>query len=99
MRLLNSCILLEKDYTISTIEKIKDRFCRNPIPSDFEWSDFEKLMSSFGYKQIKKGGARRIFHNESTNHIIRIHEPHGADSMIPRDIRRVRKKLEEQGCI
>lgn len=97
MQLKTSCILVELDYTISTIKKITESFLRNPVPSDFTWGDFSKMMRHFGYKETTKGGSRRKFYNEKTKHMLSIDEPHGGDAFRKFDLRRVRRNLKEQG--
>ena len=48
-------------------------------PKDFTWDELKKVLSHYGYTEIKKkgktGGARRKFVNNKKD-IISLHEPH-----------------------
>ena len=62
---------------MGTIDKLIKKFKSNP--KDFTWDELRKVLSHFGYEEIKSkgktGGSRRKFKNAS-NRIISIHEPH-----------------------
>jgi len=48
-------------------------------PKDFTYEEMRKLLSGFGYRELKSGktsGSRAVFYNESSRHIIRLHKPH-----------------------
>lgn len=62
---------------MSKKEKLLNRLLSRP--KDFTYDELVKLLSYFGYSEIKKGktaGSRRAFYNENTKSIIRIHKPH-----------------------
>ncbi|HRW98946.1 MAG TPA: type II toxin-antitoxin system HicA family toxin [Cyclobacteriaceae bacterium] len=45
-------------------------------PKDFTWKELQSILSKLGYKELKGGGSRRKFINDSTKSIIILHEPH-----------------------
>ena len=61
------------------IEKLIARLKSNP--KDFTWDELKKVLSHYGYDEIKKkgktAGSRRKFVNNK-NDIISLHEPHPA---------------------
>ena len=62
---------------MSKTEKLIKRFLSKP--KDFTYSELEKLLKGFGYKEVKMGktsGSRVAFINDETKHIIRLHKPH-----------------------
>ena len=62
---------------MSKAEKLIKRFLSKP--KDFTYSELEKLLKGFGYKEVKMGktsGSRVAFINDETKHIIRLHKPH-----------------------
>lgn len=61
---------------MSAIEKLLQRF--KTIPSDFTFSELEKLLSYFGYERSNKGktSGSRIIYKQSNMPPILIHKPH-----------------------
>ncbi len=48
-------------------------------PKNFRYSELTSLLNQFGYRELKTGktsGSRRVFMNEKSKHIIRLHKPH-----------------------
>jgi len=61
---------------MSKNEKLIVRFLSRP--KDFTWNEIIRVLSHFGYEEIrngKTGGSRRKFAN-SKKHMISLHEPH-----------------------
>ena len=62
---------------MSKIEKLIIKLKSNP--KDFTWDELIKVLSHYGYHEIKKkgksGGSRRKFINVQAS-IISLHEPH-----------------------
>ncbi|HSH86866.1 MAG TPA: type II toxin-antitoxin system HicA family toxin [Methylophilus sp.] len=61
---------------MSKADKILERLCRVPVPSDIRWSEIETLMHSFGYITQNGKGSKRKFINVDKKHIVDCHEPH-----------------------
>ncbi|NJO25245.1 MAG: type II toxin-antitoxin system HicA family toxin [Bacteroidia bacterium] len=61
---------------MSRIEKLIERLLSRP--ADLIWDELVKILSHFGYEEMKKGktgGSRRKFADES-KHIISLHKLH-----------------------
>jgi hypothetical protein len=61
---------------MSKKDKLLERFLL--LPKDFTWDEAIKLLSFFGYTELKTGktgGSRRKFINQK-KHIISLHKPH-----------------------
>lgn len=66
---------------MSKKDKLKDRFLR--IPSDFNFYELVRLLSYFGFEEIKKGktsGSRVKFRNKEGVAIF-LHKPHPSGIM------------------
>lgn len=81
---------------MSKSEKLVDRFLS--IPADFTWDELLKVLTSYGYSEIKggkTGGSRRKFVDESHN-IILLHKPHPSNIIKKYAIRQVIDNLKEK---
>ncbi|TCC93633.1 type II toxin-antitoxin system HicA family toxin [Pedobacter frigiditerrae] len=61
---------------MSRNEKLLSRLLS--VPSDFTWDELVRILSYYGYREIKggkTGGSRRKFADEK-KHIISLHKPH-----------------------
>ena len=61
---------------MSKKDKLLERFLL--LPKDFTWDEATKLLSFFGYTELKTGktgGSGRKFINQK-KHIISLHKPH-----------------------
>ena len=61
---------------MAKIDKLIARLLSNP--TDFTWEELIKILSHFGYEELKKGktgGSRRKFADETKN-LISLHKPH-----------------------
>ncbi|PJI91196.1 HicA-like toxin of HicAB toxin-antitoxin system [Yoonia maricola] len=68
-------------------------------PKDFEWSELETLLKSFGYVVVKKsGGSRRKFVGEDLP-LISLHEPHPDKVVKSVYLKQVVEVLLESGII
>jgi hypothetical protein len=84
---------------MSQTQKLIKRFLSNP--TDLTWEELVKLLSYFGYKELKKGktgGSRRKF-ADSTNDVISLHKPHPSNIVKHYVINDVVQKLKEKGKI
>jgi hypothetical protein len=84
---------------MAKIEKLIARLLSNP--TDFTWDELVKILSHFGYEELKKGktgGSRRKFADE-TKHIISLHKPHPKNILKRYHIDDVVAALKEKGKI
>ena len=84
---------------MSKNEKLIERFCQ--LPSDFTFSELEKLLSIFGYEKSDKGktaGSRVIFKN-SNNRPIMIHKPHPGNIIKGYAMKQIFNELKIAGFI
>lgn len=80
-------------------EKLIDRFLS--VPADFTWDELLKVLSTFGYKEMKSGktsGSGRKF-NDINNNLILLHKPHPAKIVKKYAIRQIIENLKEKGII
>ncbi|MBB6243093.1 putative RNA binding protein YcfA (HicA-like mRNA interferase family) [Rhodanobacter sp. MP1X3] len=61
---------------MSKHEKLLEKLCGKPAPSDFTWDELKSVLLRFGYKMEKGSGSRRKFYNVTTKALIICHEPH-----------------------
>ena len=79
--------------------KLIQRFLSTP--RDFTWEELTKLLSSFGYEELKKGktgGSRRKFIDKHKN-IISLHKPHPGNIVKLYALRDVIVHLKEKGYL
>lgn len=84
---------------MAKIEKLIERL--NSNPKDFTWDELVKVLSHFGYSELKKsktGGSRRKFVNVN-NDIISLHKPHPANILKHYQINQIITHLRERGSI
>ncbi|MCS3795838.1 type II toxin-antitoxin system HicA family toxin [Niastella sp. OAS944] len=71
------------------------------VPRDFTWEELIKLLSLFGYIELKKGktgGSRRKFADENKNVII-LHKPHPSNIVKEYALKQVITQLKDKGYI
>jgi predicted RNA binding protein YcfA (HicA-like mRNA interferase family) len=71
------------------------------IPKDFTWEELIKILSLFGFIELKKGktgGSRRKFADDKKNVII-LHKPHPGNIVKEYAIKQVIEQLKEKGYI
>lgn len=84
---------------MSRQEKLLIRFLS--VPSDLTWEELSKVLSAFGYHELKggkTGGSRRKFVDDNKN-IITLHKPHPANIVKSYAIREVIEHLKTKGHI
>lgn len=84
---------------MAQIQKLLERLLS--LPKDFTWEELTKILSHFGYKELKKGktgGSRRKFADEE-KHIIDLHKPHPKKIMKRYQLEDVIASLKERGKI
>lgn len=82
---------------MSRQEKLQARLLS--VPKDFTWDELIKLLSMFGYKEVKQGktgGSRRKFADDKKN-IISLHKPHPSTIVKEYALREVIVHLKEKG--
>ena len=87
---------------MSKVEKLLSKLLKCPVPMDFRWEELEKVLFSLGYEKKtggKTGGSRRTFFNQSSGHIIKLHERHGSEPIKPKALKAVIDSLIEAGEI
>lgn len=79
------------------LEKLIAEFkaCTGPFP----YRDLQRLLGGLGYIEKTGKGSGRRFHHPDTGHVIRFHEPHPANTILPYLVRQIRAALEEKGMI
>ncbi|WP_295672232.1 type II toxin-antitoxin system HicA family toxin [uncultured Mucilaginibacter sp.] len=71
------------------------------VPKDFTWEELIKVLTLFGYQELKggkTGGSRRRFADEKKN-IITLHKPHPANIVKGYAIHEVILELKAKGRI
>ena len=58
---------------MSKADKILEKLCRQPTPTDIRWSELETLMHAFGYITKNGSGSKRKFINVEKQHIVDCH--------------------------
>ncbi|MDR3693995.1 type II toxin-antitoxin system HicA family toxin [Mucilaginibacter sp.] len=84
---------------MSRQEKLVSRLLS--VPKDFTWEELTKVLTLFGYQELKggkTGGSRRRFADEKKN-IITLHKPHPANIVKGYAIREVIIELKAKGHI
>ena len=86
---------------MAQIEKLIERLKTLPGPNNITWQELIKVLSFFGYTELKKGktgGSRRKFADAEKN-VISLHKPHPAEILKQYQIREVVDHLKEKGKI
>ena len=84
---------------MSKIEKLIQRLLS--VPHDLTWEELVKLLTHFGFEELKKGktgGSRRKFADVQKRVII-LHKPHPGNIIKEYAIRQVIEYLIEKGYI
>jgi hypothetical protein len=84
---------------MSKNEKLLQRLLS--VPRDFTWDELVKILSLFGFVELKKGktgGSRRKFADEKQNVII-LHKPHPGNIVKEYAIKQVITQLKDKGHI
>jgi predicted RNA binding protein YcfA (HicA-like mRNA interferase family) len=91
--------LLINYLLMSRFEKLLQRLLS--MPRDFTWEELIKVLSHFGFVELKKGktgGSRRKFSDENKNVII-LHKPHPGNIVKEYVIKQIITLLKEKGYI
>lgn len=84
---------------MAKIDKLIARLLSNP--ADFTWEELIKILSHFGYEELKKGktgGSRRKFADEAKS-LISLHKPHPGNILKHYQVDLVVAALKEKGKI
>jgi len=88
---------LHKISNMGTKEKLIERF--KTIPSDFTFSELERLLAQYGYSSDNKGktsGSRVVFKDQQ-GHPIMLHKPHPGNIVKQYALRQVYDELNNRG--
>ncbi|MBQ0128766.1 MAG: type II toxin-antitoxin system HicA family toxin [bacterium] len=84
---------------MGTIDKLIERF--KSLPTDFTFSELERLLRYFGYEKYEKGktsGSRIIFKNTEGSPIM-IHKPHPGNIVKGYALKQILEELKQKGLI
>lgn len=84
---------------MSKNQKLIEKLLSNP--TDFTWEELIKVLSQFGYTEMKTGktgGSRRKFADKS-KHVISLHKPHPGNILKRYQLKDVITSLEERGKV
>jgi len=83
---------------MSKLEKLKRKFLRVPTPKDISWDELVRVLTSLGYQAIEGSGSRVKFINQHRSDLpyINLHKRHPDSTLLPYQVRQVRRLLEEQ---
>jgi hypothetical protein len=87
----------ELEHRVSKIEKLKQRFLRQP--KDFTWSELQTLLKSMGFIEMKNSGSRRKFYDASKQCLIQLHEPHPRNILKAYAMKEVLHTLKAEGYL
>ena len=82
---------------MSKFQKALDRL--KSKPRDFTWRELQKIMSHFGYQELRGGGSRRKFMNPKTRISVSLHEPHPKPILKMYVIELIIEHLKEEGLL
>lgn len=85
---------------MSRFQKLKERFLSKP--SDFSYAELKRFLGGLGYREARTGrtsGSRVAFINDETRHIIRLHRPHGSDTLKRYQQDEVEESLRQEGLL
>jgi len=81
---------------MAKIEKLIRKLLANP--KDLTWEELKKILSHFGYEEIKTAGSSsRKFLDDKKNLISGLHKPHSNDRLKTYQIKIVIEHLKEIG--
>ena len=84
---------------MAKIQKVIERLLS--FPTDFTWEELTKILTYFGYTELKKGktgGSRRKFAS-TDKHIISLHKPHPGNILKRYQLREVVEALTQKGYL
>lgn len=86
---------------MSRKQKLQDRFCQVPPPTDFRWEELCKLLGGFGFDfDASSGGSHGHFVcRNNQDLVIDISKPHPKGILLRYQILNVREKLREWGML
>ena len=68
-------------------------------PTDFDWSELQSLMESFGYEMKTTGGSGRKFTQPGSASSFVVHEPHPRSLLKAYQVREFIEFLKQEGKI
>jgi hypothetical protein len=83
---------------MSRLEKLKNKFLRVTTPKDISWDELVRVLGSLGYEPIEGSGSRVKFVSQHRPDLpyINLHKRHPDSTLLPYQVRIVRRLLEEQ---
>lgn len=84
---------------MGTKEKLVERFKR--LPSDFTFSELDRLLSNLGYEKSEKGktSGSRLIYKSKTGSFIMLHRPHPGNIVKDYAMKQVYIELTDKGLI
>ncbi len=76
-------------------QKLIDRVLTKP--TDFEWTELQVLMQSYGYELKFSGGSGRKFIHSETNATLFMHAPHPGKILKAYQVREIIRFLKQEG--
>ena len=68
-------------------------------PTDFSWTDLQRLMEQLGFEELCGSGSRRKFVSKSSRRIVSLHRRHPDGNLLPYQIRDILDFLRQEGLI
>ena len=87
---------------MSKADRLLEKLCAKPIPSDYRWADLVTVLQHLGYelqKGGKSGGSRRKFYHREKDLLIHLHEPHPVKLVDKGAVKDVAEHLKANGFI
>jgi hypothetical protein len=77
---------------MTSIKKLKERLYT--FPKDFTWNELVRVLTSYGYEELKSGGTSARKFRDERSHIINLHKPHPGSIVKSYAIRYVVEELK-----
>jgi len=84
---------------MAQLEKLIEKLCRVPTPSDLRWNELVSILEHYGFTQENNDGSRRRFLHPATGQIISLHKPHPQPEVKKYVIRQVLEQLTAGGFL
>ncbi|MDW7672885.1 MAG: hypothetical protein SCM88_14465, partial [Bacillota bacterium] len=78
---------------MSKKDKLLEKLCSNPMPTDFTYLELTKLMGSLVYHEVNKG------RDHQTKAVLQLHKPHPGNELKQYQVKEVVRFLRKHGEI
>ena len=82
---------------MTRFDKLQSRFLT--CPKDFTYTELQRLLRGFGYKEQQGSGSRVVFYNNMIKHSIKLHKPHPINVLKRYQIDLIIRELTTNGLI